>query len=86
MVIQYLEPALKGVFGVGVLALIWRISVDSNKKASTIFKRFDQHKEEIDKKFVRKDVCKILHEQMSRDIEEIKLDVKLLLKRNGYKG
>lgn len=76
---------IEGSFAVGILGLIWKISIDSNKKVDTVFKRFDQHKEAIKEEFVNKDVCKILNTQMQRDIGEIKTDVKLLLRKNGFK-
>ena len=76
---------LEGAFAISVLGLIWKIAVDNNKKVDTIFKRFDEYKESVKKDFVQKDVCKILNEQMGRDIAEIKADVKELVKakRNG---
>jgi len=79
---EYITPTviIQGLFGAGILAFVWRISVDNNNKTDNVFKRFDQHKDDADKRFVRKDVCQILHEQMKKDIAEIKQDVKLLIK------
>lgn len=36
-------------------------------------------------KYVNRDVCKVVHENLSNDIKEIKKDVKDLLKLNGNK-
>ena len=83
-------PLVEGLFAIGVLGLIWKIGTDSTKKiegiTKSIFKRFDEHKEKNREDFVSKDVCKIVSKQMQIDIGEIKTDVKILLRKNGFKS
>lgn len=73
---------IEGSFALGILGFMWKVAADNNKKAETIFRRFDEYKETMKKDFVGKEGCGIRHEQIMRDISEIKTDVKILL-RNG---
>jgi len=77
---------IQGSFAIGILGFMWKVADDSNKKSETIFRRFDEYKKDIkaDMKtdFVSKEGCGIRHDQIMRDISEIKTDVKILL-RNG---
>lgn len=68
-----------------VLTLAWRFAQAQEARVAQVYKRIDMIKEAQKKEFVLKEVCSILHERLSNDIVEIKKDVKLLLKRNGYK-
>lgn len=76
------------VFSGGILGLIWRIHVAGQKtmeeKVAAVFKRFDQFKRDTKTDYVSKDVHKIVYEKMDRDIQEIKTDVKTLLRKNGF--
>jgi len=74
---------IQGSFAVGILGFMWKIAADSNSKVNTIFRRFDEYKETMKKDFTSKEGCGIRHEQIARDIQEIKTDVKILL-RNGH--
>ncbi len=76
---------IQGSFAVGILGFMWKVAADSNKKTDTIFRRFDEYKEAMKKDYVGKEGCGIRHDQLTRDIQEIKTDVKILL-RNGSKG
>jgi len=76
------------------------ISISVAKDASSKRKEFDKkvegNKKEAEEKFVDKDVCKVLHKNLDKNIEEIKekidcvpaikAGVDLLLKKNGLKG
>ena len=73
---------VQGSFAVGILGFMWKVAGDSNKKAETIFRRFDEYKKDMKADFVSKEGCGIRHEQIMRDIAEIKTDVKILV-RNG---
>jgi len=73
---------IEGSFALGVLGFMWKVAGDSNKKAETIFRRFDEYKKEVKTEFVSKEGCGIRHDQITRDLQEIKTDVKILL-RNG---
>lgn len=77
---------IDGAFAIGILAFVWRVNTHGEKRISNIFKRFDQHKDHTDKTYVRKDMCNVLNERICDDISEVKSDVKLLLKKNGFKG
>ena len=74
---------IEGSFALGVLGFMWKVAGDSNKKAETIFRRFDEYKKDMKADFVSKEGCGIRHEQIAKDIQEIKTDVKILL-RNGH--
>lgn len=77
-----LPVIIQGSFAVGILGFMWKLSYDNNEKVNTIFRRFDDYKEAMKKDFVGKEGCSIRHEQLVRDVQEIKTDVKILL-RNG---
>lgn len=83
------------VMGGGLLAVvgfslatyreIGKIRKDEESKRGRIYERLDEVKKNSDDKFTNKDVCKILHEHLGKDITDIKTDIKLLLirKKNG---
>ena len=68
---------------IAIVGFVIGISSYEAKKRSRIWERVDEHKDYTDSTFVRKDMCGILHKQLSKDITEIKIDLKLLLKKNG---
>jgi len=74
---------VQGSFAVGILGFMWKMSIDNNDKINTIFRRFDEYKETMKKEFVSKEGCGIRHDNLTRDVQEIKTDVKILL-RNGH--
>ena len=76
------EVVIQGSFAIGILGFMWKVAGDSNKKVETIFRRFDEYKREMKTQFVSKEGCGIRHDQIMRDISEIKTDVKILV-RNG---
>ena len=76
------EVVIQGSFAIGILGFMWKVAGDSNKKVETIFRRFDEYKREMKTEFVSKEGCGIRHDQIMRDISEIKTDVKILV-RNG---
>ena len=70
-------------------------SFNNDKKISRTFERLDEVKKENDDKYVNKDLCKVVHENTRRDIEDIKtyvgkIDEKLnhilIMIRNGKNG
>lgn len=72
-----------GVLLLGVATFTYKVSKTSEEKRSNIYKRLDTVKEDFKENHVHKDVCKVLHQQLRSDVEEIKADVKQLLKMNG---
>lgn len=76
---------LGGLLGILVIAgFSIKSNMDINNKISGTYKRMDKVKEDFEEKHVRKDVCAVVHAQLSRDVTEIKKDVKTLLQGNGY--
>ena len=76
-------PQLGGLIALGGLVIAFAKYEDY--KHNRIFERVDEIKNTSDKKFVLKDVCSVVHEQLKADIIEIKHDVKKLLTKNGIK-
>jgi hypothetical protein len=74
---------IQGSFAVSILGFMWKVATDSNRKTEVIFRRFDEYKEEVKKDFVSKEGCGIRHDNLTRDIQEIKTDVKILLRSVG---
>ena len=75
--------------GGGMIALFVAVMANNNhnsKKVSRVYERMDECKEDVDKKFQTKEVCSILQTQLANDINEIKLDVKTILRKNGFKA
>jgi len=84
----------------GVSGTMLRISISVAKEAlnkrSETEKKIEDTKKDAEVKFVDKDVCKVLHKNLDKNIEEIKkkidcipaikAGVDLLLKKNGIKS
>lgn len=83
--------SLGGIFG--LVGFVWKIASGNKKKVS--YESFDRYKKDAEEKFRGKEVCDVLHKQISEDMKEvkekvdcisaIKLGVDLLLKKNGLK-
>lgn len=81
----YLEWIIGGGL-IGLVAFILNNNREQDKKICRTYERLDETKAYQDATFTRKDVCMLLHKQISDDLSEIKTDVKLLLsngKRNN---
>lgn len=58
-----------------------------DKKIDRNFERLDETKDYQDKTFSKKEICAILHKQISDDLNEIKSDIKIILKHGaGVQG
>ena len=79
-----------GLFGVMFLAIIgvygwtFKVSKDTDEKLGLIYETVNGHMQSAsihtdETKFVKADVCAVVHENLSRDVSEIKKDVKSLL-------
>jgi histidinol dehydrogenase len=71
-----------------VWGIVWKmtesIKKEGNDARSVLYRRFDEHKEHVDKNFVSDKICALINKQMKEDLTEIKADVKSLLKKaNG---
>lgn len=69
---------------VAIIGLVFKANKDNDVKVSRLYQRLDETKQSQEDKYTRKEVCAILHTQLNHDICEIKADLKLLLKHNGY--
>ena len=73
-------------FSIATYRYVGKIKDEDEKKRSRIYERLDEVKEVISEKFVHKDMCEVLHKQVSSDLTEIKTDLKLLLRKNGFEN
>lgn len=64
---------------VGMIAFFWRV----NSAIIGLKDDMDKFQGKMGDKFVTKDICKVLSNQIQADIHEIKSDVKCLLRKNG---
>jgi phage-related minor tail protein len=79
-----------------MLGISISVARDAAGKRDEFEKKVDNNKKDAEDKFVDKDVCKVLHRNLDKNIEEIKkkidcvpeikIGVDLLLKKNGLKG
>ena len=84
-----------GVSGT-MLGISISVTKDATNKRREFDEKVDRNKKEAEGKFVDKDVCKVLHKTLDKNIEEIKekidcvpeikVGIDLLLKQNGLKG
>ncbi len=62
---------IEGGFAVAVLVFMWKISAESNAKAATLFRRFDEFKVYIEQRmkddYVSKEMCKLMREHGESD-------------------
>lgn len=82
--------SLEFIIGGGLIILVSFIMANNraqDKKIDRAYERLDHTKNYQDSTFTRKDICAERHEQMRRDLVEIKADVKLILKQgSGAQG
>ena len=53
------------------------------KGFNRVYERFDEYKKNLEGSHVRKEVCEVMHKQLVNDVNEVKKDVKELLKRSA---
>jgi hypothetical protein len=73
------EGVVIGSFVLATVGFMWKMSND----VSDIKKQVTNDIQHLDEKYVDKDICKVIHHQTSKDITEIKSDVKCLLRRKN---
>jgi len=71
-----------------VWGIVWKMTESIKKEGvdarSVLYRRFDEHKDHVDKNFVSDKICTIINQQMRQDLAEIKADVKTLIRKaNG---
>lgn len=98
-VIPYL-PWVAIIVSLGVSGTMLGVSIsvakDASGKRNEIDKKISENKKEAEEKFVDKDICKVLHKNLDKNMEDIKkktdcipaikAGVDLLLKKNGIKS
>lgn len=81
--------AMDGAIILGIVILIVRqnkvVEERTDKKVKRVYSRLDEHKDDIERKYVLKEMCTVIHEQTQRDIKEIKENVAYLVRvqKNG---
>ena len=67
-----------------VIGVVITMATECRKQINRVYQRFDEYKEHLEKTHVSKEVHDIKYDQLKSDINEIKTDVKQLLKKaNG---
>ena len=69
---------------IGFVTFIYKIGTDEAGKRARIYTRIDEIKKVSEEKFQTKEICAIHTETMMKDLQEIKTDIKILLKNNGH--
>ena len=70
-------------FSIATFKYVVGIKDYTEKKIGRNYDRMDEIKDELEDSYTRKDVCAILHTQVTQALIEIKSDLKLLLRKNG---
>ena len=65
---------------VAIVGLILANNSEIDKKITRSYKRLDEVKDYQDNTFTRRDICIVLHKQITDDLFEIKSDIKTLLR------
>lgn len=73
-----------GTLCITIIVYILRVSYVLTRKVS--YESLDRCKKEIADSYVRKEVYQISHDQIKADINEIKIDVKSLLRKANGKS
>ena len=75
----------------GLMGLILANNKNYDNKISRTWSRLDEIKEKNDKDYTKKEVCNVIHEQITKDFTEIKLDlkeikqdIKSVMRKNGF--
>jgi len=75
-----------------VMGIVWKMNADIKKNCErhlkhcadgrdTVYRRFDEYKEHLERTHVSKEVHDIKYDQIKESVDEIKADVKELLNR-----
>ncbi len=79
-----------GTLGVAFGVAIYTMIRHTDDKRRRIYERLDEVKKDHEEKYVSKEVCGIVHKQtlqnielLRDDIDEVKMDVKKILTKNG---
>ena len=71
----------------GILIAVCSFVLGNNRQEtrarSRVYQRLDEEMNKVDGTFVRKDICDVKYETVIKTLDEMKCDVKKLLKKNG---
>lgn len=80
-------------FAIGTHLKVTKVQEDADRKIGRVYERIDETKKDTEIKFVKKDMCDLLHKQTADKVEKIEASVKfipqiqlgieLLLQKNG---
>jgi len=80
------QTLLTGGGLIALLTLVYKANKDNSDKIGRVYQRLDNVKGEANDTYTRKDVCTVVHESVSKDLKEIKQDVKSLVEYNKKNG
>ena len=67
-----------------VIGAVWNMSETCKRSISRIYTRFDEYKQHLESTHVSKEVHDIKYQQLEKTLDEIRLDVKTLVRKaNG---
>ena len=72
-----------GSLVIGLLGFLYKTTTDEAGKRSRIYTRVDEIKKNMEDKLQSKEICNIHIESINTTLQEIRQDVKTLLKHNG---
>lgn len=83
---EYLPWVLPTLGFVGLIGLQWQNQRSVDAKISRAYQRLDEVKEANKSEFSSQAVCNEKHQTLNRDLQEIKEDIKFLVRKaNGTK-
>lgn len=68
---------------IAMLGVMVRMNQNLDKRIGHVYNKFDEERSDVENKYVQQRVCNVISEQIRKDISEIKVDLKLLLRKNG---
>ena len=67
-----------------VIGAVWNMSNDCKKSIGRVYSRFDEYKQHLETTHVSREVHDIKYKQLEKLLDEIKVDVKTLVRKaNG---
>ena len=67
-----------------IIAAVWNMAEGCKKSISRVYTRFDEYKQHLEQTHVSKEVHDIKYDQLKASLDEIKSDVKTLVRKaNG---
>ncbi len=77
------EIIISGVFMMALFGYIFKVNKNGEDKRAHIYDRMNMINEDNENKYVDVKVCNIKHEYVIKKLDEVSLDVKKLLTKNG---